>query len=124
MQRVDEIALTMPRARPFYAVAHLVLGGLAARLNLTYEHLEDLELGLDSLLAQASGDEVTLRLRIGDGTIEAEVGPFDSSLRAELEERPAESVGLRRILDAVADSVELGDRDGEAWVTLTKTVTR
>jgi len=40
---VDEITLTVPRERPFYRVAHLVLGGLAVRLDLTYDTLEDLQ---------------------------------------------------------------------------------
>ncbi|HEX9417056.1 MAG TPA: hypothetical protein VF895_10165 [Gaiellaceae bacterium] len=119
---MDEIVLTLPRERPFFGVAHLVLGGLAARLNLTFEHLEDLQLALDSLLAQHDGgSEVTLRLRIGADTIEAEVGPFGDSLRVELE-RQETGVGLRRILDVVVDSVELGEQDGSAWVTLTKNV--
>jgi hypothetical protein len=123
MPAVDEIVLTMPRERPFHGVAHLVLGGLAARLNLTFEHLEDLQLGLDSLLAQdGEVGDVTLRLRIGNGTIEAEIGPFAGSLRRELEGDPGATVGLRRVLDTVADRVELGDRDGAAWVTLTKNV--
>lgn len=123
MPAVDEIVLTMPRERPFHSVAHLVLGGLAARLDLTFEHIEDLQLGLDSLLAQHGGPgEVTLRLRIGPDTIEAEIGPFDGTLRAELERDSGAGVGLRRVLDTVADRVELGDRDGNAWVTLTKNV--
>ena len=40
----DEITLTIPRDRALYGVAHLVLGGLGIRLNLTIEHLEDLQL--------------------------------------------------------------------------------
>ena len=55
MPAVDEIVLTIPRERSFYGVAHLVLGGLGSRQNLTLEHLEDLQLGLDSLLAQQDG---------------------------------------------------------------------
>lgn len=122
MPDVDEIVLTLPRERPFFGVAHLVLGGLAARLNLTFEHLEDLQLALGSLLAQHDGgSEVTLRLRVGDDTIEAEVGPFGDSLRIELE-RAGTGVGLRRILDVVVDRVELGEQGGSAWVTLTKNV--
>jgi hypothetical protein len=31
-------------------------------------------------------------------------------------------MGLRRILETVSDGVELGERDGETWVTLTKQV--
>jgi hypothetical protein len=123
MEPVDEIVLTIPHERPFYGVAHLVLGGLGSRLNLTYEHLEDLQLGIDSLLAQRLGeDEVTMRIRIGDGTIETEIGPFPSGLARALEDEVGDGVGLRRILDTVSDGVELGERDGAAWVTLTKLV--
>jgi len=86
----DEIHLTLPADEAFHGVAHLVLGGLAVRLDLTYEDLQDLELGLDALLERSSDDgDVTLLLRVGDGTIQTIVGPF-SSLRTELE---ADSVG-------------------------------
>jgi anti-sigma regulatory factor (Ser/Thr protein kinase) len=122
MPGMDEIVLTIPRERPFYGVAHLVLGGLGSRLNLTLEHLEDLQLALDSLLAQHDGQgDVTLCIRIREGAIETEIGPFAPALSDEL---GAESggVGLRRILETVSDGVELGERDGEAWVTLTKNV--
>jgi hypothetical protein len=123
MPHVDEIVLTIPRERPFYGVAHLVLGGIGSRLNLTLEHLEDLELGLDSLLAQHVGeDEVTLRIRIQDGVIETEIGPFPPALSTALEEKGGRGVGLRHILETVSDGVRLGERDGAAWVTLTKQV--
>ena len=36
----DMIVLTLPPERDFHRVAHLVLGGLALRLNLTLEALE------------------------------------------------------------------------------------
>jgi serine/threonine-protein kinase RsbW len=121
MPPVDEIVLTLPRERPFYGVAHLVLGGLAARLDLTFENLEDLQLALDSLFEQDAAGELTVRLRISPGTIEAHVGPFANSLREELE-REQTGVGLRRILDTVVDHVELGEEQGDAWVTLTKNV--
>jgi hypothetical protein len=123
MPAVDEIVLTIPRERPFYGVAHLVLGGLGSRLNLTLEHLEDLELGLDSLLAQHDGhEEVTLHIRIGEGAIETEVGPFQPALASALEAEDGGGVGLRRILDTVSDGVTLAERDGASWVTLTKQV--
>jgi hypothetical protein len=122
MNRVDEIVLTIPRERPFYGVAHLVLGGLGSRLNITLEHLEDIQLGLDSLLAQHDGHEdVTLRIRVRDGALETEVGPFPRTLSEALG-ADAGGVGLRRILETVSDGVEFGDRDGSTWVTLTKHV--
>jgi hypothetical protein len=116
----DEICLTLPADDAFHSVAHLVLGGLAARLNLTFENLEDLELALDALLERPSdGREVTLRVLVEDGELRTIVGPF-TSVRAELEEGGTDSLNLGRILNAVCDSVEIEDRDGSQWVELTK----
>ncbi len=116
----DEISLTLPADDAFHSVAHLVLGGLAARLNLSLEHLEDLELALDSLLERPSdGREVTLRVLVEDSVLRTIVGPFNS-VRAELEEGGTNSLNLGRILRAVCDSVEIEDRDGSQWVELTK----
>jgi hypothetical protein len=89
----DTITLTLPPEREFQRVAHLVLGGLAVRLNLTLEALEDLQLALDGLLDSGSAEEeVTLQLRVVDGAIEASVGPF----RAE---------SVQHALEAEADGV-------------------
>ena len=118
----DEICLTLPADDAFHSVAHLVLGGLAARLSLTFENLEDLELALDSLLERPSdGREVTVRVLVEDTELRMIVGPF-TSVRAELEEGGADSLNLGRILDAVCDSVEIEDRDGSQWVELRKRV--
>ncbi len=116
----DEIRLTLPADDAFHGVAHLVLGGLAARLNLTFENLEDLELALDSLLERPSdGREVTLRVLVEDGELQMIVGPF-TSVRAEFEEGGTNSLNLGRILGAVCDSVRIEDREGSQWVELTK----
>ncbi len=116
----DEICLTLPADGAFHGVAHLVLGGLAARLNLSFETLEDLELALDALLERPSdGREVTVRVFVEDGELRTIVGPF-ASVRAELGEGGADSLNLGRILSAVCDSVQIEDRDGSQWVELTK----
>jgi hypothetical protein len=118
----DEIRLTLPADEAFYGVAHLVLGGLAVRLNLTFESLEDLELALDALLERAQGDkEITVRVRVLDGELQTLVGPF-ASVRAELENGGGQTLNLSRILGAVCDGVEISDRDGSEWVELTKRV--
>jgi hypothetical protein len=117
----DEIQLTLPADEAFHRVAHLVLGGLAVRLNLTFESLEDLELALDALLERTqTDDDIQLRVRVLDGELQTVVGPF-ASLRAELE-RGGDELTLSRILSAVCDSVEISDRDGSEWVELTKRV--
>jgi hypothetical protein len=120
----DAITLTIPRERSFHTVAHLVLGGLAARLNLTIETFEDLELALDSLLERRDADEpVTIEVRLTDERIEVAIGPFRStSIRSELEQRGDDELGLRRVLDTLAEGVELEDRDGAYWVRMEKSL--
>jgi hypothetical protein len=117
----DEISLTLPADDAFDRVAHLVLGGLAARLDLTFENLEDLGLALDALLERRPAKDVTVRLRLLDGELQATVGPL-AAVRAELEHGGIESLNLSRILGAVCDSVEIADGDGGEWVQLTKRV--
>jgi hypothetical protein len=118
----DEISLTLPADDAFHRVAHLVLGGFAVRLDLTFENLEDLELALDALLERTRREEdVTVRVRMVDGELFTTIGPF-ASVRAEFEGGGSEDLNLSRILRAVCDSVEISDRDGSEWVQLTKRV--
>jgi hypothetical protein len=117
----DEITLTIPREQPFHEVAHLVLGGVAARLNLTFESIDDLETALEAVLERAAEEgDVTVKLRLADGAIITRVGPFAADrLEAELERDATNDVTLRRILDTVVDDYEL---DPEGWLELTKGV--
>jgi hypothetical protein len=114
----DTITLTIPREEPFHEVAHLVLGGVAARLNLTFESIDDLETALEAVLERASEDgQVTVELRLAERAIVTRVGPFTTdSLQAELE-RDDDGVSLKRILETVLDGYELG---GDGWLELTK----
>jgi hypothetical protein len=118
----DEITLTVPRERRFYPVAHLVLGGLAVRLNLTLENLEDLQVALAGVLERADvSHEVTVRMRVLERQLEAELGPFDGAgLRNDLDRDPGEELSLRRILDTVVDDVRIETREDGAWVVLQK----
>jgi hypothetical protein len=119
----DEITLTLPRTREFHRVAHLVLGGLAVRLDLTIETLEDLELAVDAILARAepaAAEAVTVRMRLDDDSLETVIGPLPSRLLDEIEREPDEELGLRRVLDGTVDDVLV---DG-ASVRLVKRVTR
>lgn len=116
----DEIRLTIPHDRALYSVAHLVVGGLGIRLKLTIEQLEDLQLALDAVLERTrAGEDVTIAMRLKDGEIETAIGPLREGVGEELEATGGE-VGLRRILDAVVDSVELTPGEGGDWVTMTK----
>ena len=116
----DEITLTLPRERDFHRVAHLVLGGLAVRLELTIENLEDLQLALESILDHtdpARGD-ITVRMRLSDGELETVIGPLGPALLDEIEREADGELGVRRVLDSTVEDVHV---DGE-WVRLTKKV--
>jgi hypothetical protein len=119
----DEFTITIPRERPFAAVAGLVVGGIAARHDVTLDVLDDLQLALDGVLERTDDDDgaqVTIELRVEGGTIEACIGPVTQSTAAELEEEAGDSLGLRRLLEAVVDSVTVAEREGGSWVELRK----
>ena len=116
----DEITLTIPREPDFHRVAHLVLGGLAVRLNLTIENLEDIELALDSILERTdpAAGEVTVSMTVRDGALETRIGPLTSRLLDEVEREADGALSLRRVLDSTVDDILV---DGP-WVRLTKKV--
>jgi hypothetical protein len=121
MTETDEITLTLPREKSYYGIAHLVLAGLAARLDCTVEHLDDLQLALDTLLDQRDEqEEVRIVLRVRGDAIEAEVAPLSIELREELARGPGAEMDTRRVLETVVDGVEVGADS----VTLSKTVRR
>jgi hypothetical protein len=118
----DEIRLTMPAEEDFRRVAHLVLGGLAVRLDLTYEVLEDLQLAVDSLLERRDDErDVTVSVALEPGELRTVIGPFEGTVVSDLE-HDDDGFGLRRVLATVCDRFELVDRRGEQWVQLTKRV--
>jgi hypothetical protein len=115
----EEIRLVIPGEEDFRPIAHLVTGGLAMRLDVTYDDLDDLQVGIEALLGlRDDRDDLVVSLHADDGVLHASLGPF-----------PAEKVhagdtdgglDLRRVLETVCDTHEVEERDGEAWVELTK----
>jgi hypothetical protein len=102
----DEITLTIPGERDFHRVAHLVLGGLALRMNLTIENLEDLQLALDAILGRVDDlGDVTVTMCMHGDELETRIGPVD--VRAELAHAAGAELDLRRVLDAVVDDVAI-----------------
>jgi hypothetical protein len=122
----DAISLSIPHSEPFHGVARLVVGGLAARLDLSYEDLEDLQLALVSVLERdgyAAGPEITVRLLVGEGTVGIAIGPLDAAeLDADLERQPEEGVPMRRLLETLVQKISVEEKDGGHWLRLEKRV--
>ncbi len=117
----EEIRLVIPAEEDFRPIAHLVTGGLATRLDVTYDDLEDLQVGIEALLSlRDDTDELVVSLSADDGVLHAALGPFPPE-----KVHGADSDGgldLSRVLETVCDTHEVEERDGGAWVELSKRV--
>jgi hypothetical protein len=120
-----DIKLRIPHEKPYHGIARLVVGGLAARLDLSYEHLDDLQLALGSVLENegySAGSEVTVELRVRDDGVAIVIGPLRArELRADLD-RNGEAVTLGRLLSTVVENVEVEQRPDGGWLHLEKRV--
>jgi hypothetical protein len=107
-------------------VARLVLGGVADRLNLSYEDLDDLQLAVERLLVEAaSQDTVMLRIDVMDHGVRVGVGPLAERTIADALQGPDAEPGeltLRRILQTVVDSFGVENAEGGIVVRLQKAV--
>ena len=118
----EEIRLVIPAEEDFHPIAHLVTGGLAARLDVTYDDLDDLQVAIEALLALRDDvGELVVSLSAGDGTVRASLGPFQPEALRE-DGTAGGSLDLHRVLATVCDTHEVQERDGAAWVELTKQI--
>ena len=117
----DEIRLVIPAEEDFRPIAHLVAGGLAARLDVSYDDLDDLQVGIEALLAlRDDADDLVVTLSADDGVLHAALGPFPAE-----KVHAADSDGdldLDRVLETVCDTHEVEERGDGAWVELTKRI--
>ncbi len=121
MTAAEEIRLVIPAEEDFRPIAHLVTGGLAMRLDVTYDDLDDLQVGIEALLAlRDDADELVVSLSAEDGVLRASLGPFAPG-RVHAEESDG-GLDLHRVLETVCDTHEVEERDGGAWVELTKRI--
>ena len=116
----EEIRLVIPAEEDFRPIAHLVTGGVAMRLDVTYDDLEDLQVGIEALLTlRDDSDELVVSLSADDGVLHAALGPFPPE---KVQAPDSETLDLRRVLETVCDTHEVEERDGGAWVELTKRI--
>jgi len=120
------VELRIPNERPFHGVARLVVGGLAARHNLSYEALEDLQLALVTVLegdGYAAADEIKVELDIADDAITMAIGPLNGdAVRADLEQSSDGDLGLGRLLATLVEDAAVEAREDGDWLRLAKRV--
>ena len=125
----DRIELTTPVGRAWDPVIRLVLGGIGDRLDLGFDELDDLQLAVERLLAEARlEDRVTLSFEILERSVRVRIGPILTGAVAEALQGPPSKPGeltLGRILQTVVDSYGVEKvEDGHMVVRLEKAVRR
>lgn len=125
---IDAITLTVPFERPYQGVVRLVVGGLGARLDLPIEVLEDLQLAVETVLANeayAAGDAVQIEIEVDETALALAVGPLEADalaadLRADADD--ARGIGLGRVLGTVMGEYGVERRDGDGWLRMRREI--
>ena len=121
----ERIDLEAPLSGDFQAVVRLIIGGIAERVDFAFEEIDDLQLAVERLLAEAgSQDSIRLSFEVAEGRVRARVGPLSERKVADAlrngEGAPGE-LTLARILQTVVDSFGVEEvSDGGIVVRLEK----
>jgi anti-sigma regulatory factor (Ser/Thr protein kinase) len=121
----ERIDLEAPLSGDFQAVVRLIIGGIAERVDFAFEEIDDLQLAVERLLAEAGTiGSVQLSFEVGTDGIRTRVGPLSEHKVAEAlrdgDAIPGE-LTLRRILQTVVDSFGVDEADdGRIVVRLEK----
>jgi hypothetical protein len=109
------IELEAPLAGDFQAVVRLIIGGIAERVDFAFEEIDDLQLAVERLLAEA-GPVGSVQMSfevVGDG-IRTRVGPLREHAIADAlvdGDVPPGQLTLKRILQTVVDSFGVEESD-------------
>jgi hypothetical protein len=115
----EKVTLTLPGERRFIGIARMFVGGLAARLDLGYETMDDLQLALESVLRKAElGANVTLEANLAGGGISILVGPLVADPLRAVDGNAPDAIELERLLAALVAGSESLARDDGCWLRL------
>jgi hypothetical protein len=122
----DLIELSAPLDGDFGPVVRLIVGGISAGADLGFEEMDDLQLAIERLHAEAGGQErLTLVFALSPGRVRVRIGPLrERGLADALQREPAPGdLTLRRVLDTVVDSYGVEEaRGGDLYVRVVKLV--
>ena len=129
MPQADLISLEAPLEGAFKPVVRLIVAGVAERADFGFEAMDDLQLAVERLLAEAGPDgEVMLSFELKGEGIRTRIGPLrEEGLAEALQDQVgvAGSVPLGRVLTTVVDSYGVEQAaHGEIVVRLEKLAAR
>jgi serine/threonine-protein kinase RsbW len=120
LRATDAVDLRVPADPAYLAVVRTATAGLAARLNLTLDEIEDLRIAVDEACSLLLGGRAhpgrtlnaSFTVGVGNGTISVVIaGP--------VEELPEGASFSWSVLRALAGEVVTGVNDSGAWIKLT-----
>jgi len=121
----ERIDLDAPLMGDFQPVVRLIIGGIAERVDFAFEQIDDLQLAVERLLAEAGSQRsVHMSFEVEEGHVRTSVGPLSERAIADAlrdgDVAPGE-LNLRRILETVVDSFGVEEvSDGGIVVRLEK----
>jgi serine/threonine-protein kinase RsbW len=114
----DLVELNVPADPAYLAVIRTATAGLAARLDLTLDEIEDLRIAVDEacglLLDRRCHDGKTLRTSFSVGA-----GVLDVVIAGPADVLPDDSSFAWSVLQALAGDVETGSNGSGSWIRLT-----
>jgi hypothetical protein len=112
------VAITVPGEHRAIGVVRLFVGGLAARVDLGYETMDDLQLAVESVLLGAQlGSEITVEAQMEGDAVSVRMGPFERDpLAAGMDETG--ELALEHLLAALVARAETTTEEGACWLRL------
>jgi hypothetical protein len=122
----ERIELEAPLDGDFGPVVRLIVGGISARANLGFEEMDDLQLAIERLHAEAGGQErLKLSFDLSPGDVRVRIGPLmEHGLADALQREPSPgALTLTRVLDTVVDAYGVEEAsDGRLFIRVVKLV--
>ena len=107
---MDRITLTVPSDEAFHGTLRLVIGGIGARSQLSYDEVSELQLAVESLVAHRTlrGEAIVVEASVEGGHVSLLVGPFE----------PEDDRAGLRVLERLVAAVSVVPRDDVQWMRL------
>jgi anti-sigma regulatory factor (Ser/Thr protein kinase) len=116
----EQVSVQVPLADEFVSVVRIIVSGVAERAKLAFEDMDDLQLAVERLLAEAGHEgQASLSFELGNGYVRTRIGPLREHGLAEALQRLDRTPGqltLAWVLDTVVDSYGVEETSGEGIV--------